>query len=774
MGNKTRKVLALVLCMTLCFGSLSSIGVSAETKADRNGETLPAAVEGSLLVTFEENVSARSAEKAVEKVDGDVVEQIHEEENIALVEIDEDMDAEKAIKKLERLPQVASAQPNYIYYADELGEAGSSTGEGATSENHSGNIAEYDMWHHDYVQVKEAWDLIDKIKPVSERTSKDKVIVAFLDTGISEHEDLTLNIDRENCITVIDSEQTNVSGSETGLSQAASTESEMYVRYSKPCGSHGTSLAGIIAATSYNGIGTAGVAAGNHNDLIQLMGIKVFRSDKTYTAQTNATTLDIVKGIEYACQNGAQVINMCLGHSPGAMDATGEVHNDVLLEETVNHAVAEYDVVITCSAGNQKDSRTWYPSDFDSVISVINTRKYSNAWSSDAKYQTSSYGQKKDIAAPGAGVYTTKNGGGYKTSGGTSSASASAAGVAALVRYVNPSLSVEEVRQILYSTATDLYIDGYDIYTGHGNVNAYRAVAKAAGIELPENTEKMKETSVTTKSAGTKKIEILWKEIKDANGYYIYRSTSKSGKYTKIAHITDGKTTSYTDSGRTFNKKYYYTVEVLGTSEATKAKIKSDKSAVVSGKAVTATPSLSSIKRVNSTTLKLSWPKISYANGYRIYRATSKNGTYKKVKTITKAKTTSWIDKKCTPGQTYYYKIRTYRTSNGSKVWGTMSSYKSKKAQPIQTKGLKIAKKGKKAKLSWKRDTTVKGYKIYRATSKSGPWKLVKTRKSNKTVTYTTKNLKKGKTYYYKARAYVTVNGKTVYGSYSSVKSIRR
>ena len=58
-------------------------------------------------------------------------------------------------------------------------------------------------------------------------------------------------------------------------------------------------------------------------------------------------------------------------------------------------------------------------------------------------------------------------------------------------------------------------------------------------------------------------------------------------------------------------------------------------------------------------------------------------------------------------------------------------------------------------------------------TGKKGKYKLIKTVKKNKIVSYSKKNLKKGKTYYIKVRAYKVIDGKKVYGTYSKVKKIK-
>ena len=75
------------------------------------------------------------------------------------------------------------------------------------------------------------------------------------------------------------------------------------------------------------------------------------------------------------------------------------------------------------------------------------------------------------------------------------------------------------------------------------------------------------------------------------------------------------------------------------------------------------------------------------------------------------------------------------------------------------------------ASVKWSKVTGAQGYKIYASTKSNGTYKLVKTVKNSKTLSASVKNLKKG-TKYFKVRAYSKVNGKTVYGTYSSAKKV--
>lgn len=181
---------------------------------------------------------------------------------------------------------------------------------------------------------------------------------------------------------------------------------------------------------------------------------------------------------------------------------------------------------------------------------------------------------------------------------------------------------------------------------------------------------------------------------------------------------------------------------------------------------------LSSVSLTSTGKAKLKWKKNSGVTGYEIYRATSETGKYKKVKTISKASTVTATLASYTGSKPYYYKIRAYKTISGKKVYGDYSAVKT--CGPAKVSSVKAsAKSGKKIKLTWKKTYNASGYEIYRATSKKGKYKKIKTITKAKTVSYTNKSLKKGKKYYYKIRAYRLIKGKKVYGSYSSVVSAK-
>ena len=98
---------------------------------------------------------------------------------------------------------------------------------------------------------------------------------------------------------------------------------------------------------------------------------------------------------------------------------------------------------------------------------------------------------------------------------------------------------------------------------------------------------------------------------------------------------------------------------------------------------------------------------------------------------------------------------------------------KIKKAKAAKSKLTVKALKGKRASVKWKKVKGVTGYRIYRATKKSGKYKLVRKSACNSHFTWTNTGLKKGKKYYYKVRPYTVINGKTYWGKYSAIVSIK-
>ena len=105
-----------------------------------------------------------------------------------------------------------------------------------------------------------------------------------------------------------------------------------------------------------------------------------------------------------------------------------------------------------------------------------------------------------------------------------------------------------------------------------------------------------------------------------------------------------------------------------------------------SSKLKAAKVSLLSVKSYSYDKIKLTWEPLSGVDGYQIYRATSKSGTYSKVTSVTGASKSSYINEGRTCGKTYYYKLRAYKRINGKTVYSKFSSVLSAYAKPAKVK----------------------------------------------------------------------------------------
>lgn len=169
-----------------------------------------------------------------------------------------------------------------------------------------------------------------------------------------------------------------------------------------------------------------------------------------------------------------------------------------------------------------------------------------------------------------------------------------------------------------------------------------------------------------------------------------------------------------------------------------------------------------------ATSIKASWKAVTGASGYKVILYTAKNKT---VKTVYTTKTTASFTK-LSKGTTYKVKVYAYKTIDGKKVYASSSALITTTTAP-GAPTLKATAGKKKATLSWNKQTGASGYVLYMATSKNGKYSKIATLKGNSKVSFTKTGLSKGKTCYFKVKAYKTLDGKTVYGDYSAVKSAK-
>lgn len=242
-----------------------------------------------------------------------------------------------------------------------------------------------------------------------------------------------------------------------------------------PDASHGTHVAGIIAAVRNNNIGINGIC-----DNVRIMVVRV-------VPDGDERDKDVANAIRYAVDNGASIINMSFGKDVS--------FNKKIVDDAVKYAISK-DVLLVHAAGNSS-------LDLDKEDNFPNKRyesgKQAEAWlevgasswegGKNKVGSFSNYGKKNvDVFAPGVGIYSTVPGSKYERYDGTSMACPSTAGVAALLRAYFPELSAVQVKQIIMKSVTPIKettikpgtkneeIPFNKLCVSGGVVNAYKAV----------------------------------------------------------------------------------------------------------------------------------------------------------------------------------------------------------------------------------------------------------------------------------------------------------
>jgi serine protease len=281
----------------------------------------------------------------------------------------------------------------------------------------------YQRAYLDLVRMPEAWGL---------RSDAVSQVVAVLDTGVdSGHPDLAGRL---------------VAGFNAVSPGSSTADTD----------GHGTFVAGVIAANTNNGTGAAGVTWNG-----RVMPVQVFAGELAFDS-------DIARGIVWATDHGAAVINMSLG---------GAAYS-ALLHAAVRYAT-ERDVVVVASSGNDGSGVAQYPAAFPEVLAVGATDEAGRL------VDFSSYGDWLDLAAPGFNVVSTVPGGAYAVGDGTSFAAPIVAGLAALVRSQSPALTQAQVGDRLRAAARDPGPRGFDPYYGWGVLDAARALGASLAADLP-------------------------------------------------------------------------------------------------------------------------------------------------------------------------------------------------------------------------------------------------------------------------------------------------
>ncbi|MCH7492982.1 S8 family serine peptidase, partial [Patescibacteria group bacterium] len=325
------------------------------------------------------------------------------------------------------------------------------------------------------IRMEEAWD---------RSTGTSTVVVAVVDTGVA-YEDFP----------VPSYETSTVASGVTDYQQAPDLVNTNFVAgydfihddtHPNDNNAHGTHVSGTIAQSTNNNLGVAGLAFNT-----SIMPVKVLDEAGC------GTTAGVADGINFATSNGADVINLSLSGG-----------NTTTMENAVANAYNN-GVVVVAASGNGGSSSIGFPAAYDSYVIAVGSTRYD-----EERSTFSNFGSSLDVVAPGGQTSLDQNEDGFADGvlqntftayddrrpfcvsnqdnpadvtdfaywfyQGTSMSTPHVAGLAAALLAIDPTLTPDQVRTAIETTAEDKGAVGFDTEYGWGLIDAEAALASVA------------------------------------------------------------------------------------------------------------------------------------------------------------------------------------------------------------------------------------------------------------------------------------------------------
>ena len=426
---------------------------------------------GEVIVSFDYGTTLSEADDAVAETEAVAAEEVSGDELLAtdvesgelvsslgfepmaVVSVEEGLTVVQAIVEMQEEPNVVSVEPNYFLFLadDEYDQADAfpPLEEQGVKVN---DAQQADQWGLKRVGIFNAWSLSQ---------CNNRVGIAIIDTGCNTaHPDLALNIVATYNATNRTSDVTDSDG-------------------------HGTHVAGIAAGVANNAVGVAG-SSYNANLVI----IKATDADGTFNTASIMRAYDYINYLNSTTDCNIRVVNMSLGANLSA-NPNYDWGKDVYRVAGCIEQARGNGILTVCAAGNKQSSASYYPTypgDYEGCLSVMNLNADNVLDSTSNSNVGNTFGvanATKDVCAPGTGIISTTNDGGYGYMTGTSMAAPMVSGVAALCFAANPSLGPDEVMGYLESTAKQP--DGSTGWTqlyGYGCIDANAALWSVTGQQI--------------------------------------------------------------------------------------------------------------------------------------------------------------------------------------------------------------------------------------------------------------------------------------------------
>ncbi|MBN1796204.1 MAG: S8 family serine peptidase [Sedimentisphaerales bacterium] len=452
-------------------------------------------MEGCLLVRFNSSISPSQRQQILNNAGGGTIVRSYKLVPWHLVELPEGTTVDCALSQYSTTSGIYKVEPNFKRYKTRtpndarFGELWGMRNTGQTGGTAGADISAADAWEY--------------------TTGDSEIVVAVTDTGVDyTHQDLAanmwINTAEYSGIVGVDDDGNGYIDDIYGWDSAGADPADLTDADGDPMDTygHGTHVSGTIGAVGNNSIGVVGVCWD-----VSIMAVKISPDGVGYM-----TLADSVAGIEYAIENGADVMNASWG-GYGFSQA----------EYDVIQVAQDNGIIFVSSAGNESNNNDTLPAypasfDLDNIIAVLATDD-----EDDISY-FSNFGQTTvDIGAPGEGILSTVPYNLYEVYDGTSMASPHVAGACAFILSANPDLTYTEVKEILLDTADELSsLNG--LCVSNGRLNLAAAIEQVLLDETPPSPNPAKwESWGKPKATGPHQVAMEAQTATDDSGVVEYQ-----------------------------------------------------------------------------------------------------------------------------------------------------------------------------------------------------------------------------------------------------------
>jgi phosphodiesterase/alkaline phosphatase D-like protein len=264
----------------------------------------------------------------------------------------------------------------------------------------------------------------------------------------------------------------------------------------------------------------------------------------------------------------------------------------------------------------------------------------------------------------------------------------------------------------------------------------------------------------------SREIQVTWSDVAYESSYRVERSATGTSGWTTVGTV-GADTLTFNNPGLTPSTKYYYRVIAVNSTGESPASAVVNATTPATPTAVPSAPSSPALTVLSSTSIKMTWRDTTNELYFRVERSLSSTGGWTQVATVP-TNTLLFTDTGLTPSTTYYYRVFAVNEL-GSSASSSVVSKTTQAPPPAAPSNLRSTSVGRTSVgLAWNDNATNEsGFKVEQSTNGT-TWTQLGTTSANVT-TYTYSKLSANTSYYYRVRAYNSVNA----SDYSNVLSIK-